>query len=110
MADIDIGALADDLDGSSLMSALNGGERSDPVVRVEYAAEGSIAPMVIGVCAALAPAHRAASGRAAPAINDLNFMALSPDDRAVPRRALAGNLAEAPRPVMPACGPDAATP
>ena len=47
LADIDIGALADDLDGSSLMAALNGAARPDPVVRVEYAAEGSIAPMVM---------------------------------------------------------------
>ena len=47
LADIDIGALADDLDGSSLMAALNVANRPDPVVRVEYAAEGSIAPMVM---------------------------------------------------------------
>jgi len=47
IAGIDLGGLADDLDGSSLMAALLGGARPDPVVRVEYAAEGSIAPMVM---------------------------------------------------------------
>lgn len=47
LADIDIGALADDLDGVSLLEALRGGIRPQPVVRVEYSAEGSIAPMVM---------------------------------------------------------------
>jgi choline-sulfatase len=47
IAGIDLGGLADDLDGSSLMAALLGGARPDPVVRVEYAAEGSIAPMLM---------------------------------------------------------------
>ena len=47
LASIECGALADDLDGVSLVSALDGGDRPDPVVRVEYAAEGSIAPMVM---------------------------------------------------------------
>jgi len=47
LAEIDLGALADDLDGISLIDALQGGVRPHPVVRVEYAAEGSIAPMVM---------------------------------------------------------------
>ena len=47
IASIESGALADDLDGVSLLSVLQGGDRSSPVVRVEYAAEGSIAPMVM---------------------------------------------------------------
>jgi len=47
LAGIELGALAYDLDGSSLLSALMGGVRPDPVVRVEYTAEGSIAPMVM---------------------------------------------------------------
>jgi choline-sulfatase len=47
LAHINIGTLDQDLDGVSLLDALNGGMRPDPVVRVEYAAEGSIAPMVM---------------------------------------------------------------
>jgi choline-sulfatase len=47
LAGIDIGPLAEALDGVSLSAALEGGARPDPVVRVEYAAEGSIAPMVM---------------------------------------------------------------
>jgi len=47
LAGVDIGGLAEDLDGVSLCAALTGGVRPDPVVRVEYAAEGSIAPMVM---------------------------------------------------------------
>ena len=47
LAGIGIGPLADDLDGVSLLPALEGGARPDPVVRAEYAAEGSIAPMVM---------------------------------------------------------------
>lgn len=47
LANIDIGVLAHDLDGASLVNALTGGFRGNPVVHVEYAAEGSIAPMVM---------------------------------------------------------------
>ena len=47
LASVECGALADDLDGASLLPALNGGNRPETVVKVEYAAEGSIAPMVM---------------------------------------------------------------
>lgn len=47
LAQIDIGPLANDLDGTSLVDLLNGGLGAAPIVRVEYAAEGSIAPMVM---------------------------------------------------------------
>jgi len=47
LASIDCGALFDDLDGVSLVSVLKGEDRRDRVVKAEYAAEGSIAPMVM---------------------------------------------------------------
>ena len=47
LASVECGALAGDLDGASLLPTLNGGNRPETVVKVEYAAEGSIAPMVM---------------------------------------------------------------
>jgi len=47
LAGIDTGALADDLDGVSLVAALEGGSRPVSHIMCEYAAEGSIAPMAM---------------------------------------------------------------
>jgi choline-sulfatase len=47
LAGVDHASLASDLDGASLLPALETGKGSDRPVYVEYAAEGSIAPMAM---------------------------------------------------------------
>lgn len=47
LAEIRINNSESGLDGMSLIEDLNGGVRSAPVIHMEYAAEGSIAPMVM---------------------------------------------------------------